>query len=186
MHTSEVVDLLGHVVRREAVTRKPGAIGTKSGFGSRPPIDLNAFEAQERLVAAMTWRRSDLADARETALTHFVERFPRVPLGECPTCSTPVSAEFDQVAVECGECGDRVYVADAVAAARGYVTETWLTAAEVERETATWGAPVTAGRVRVWRHRGLIAADEHGRYLLADVLAVLDRVSGFDRHLSAA
>jgi hypothetical protein len=170
---SGIVELLDHVVQRTAVTRKPGAIGTKSGFGSRPPIDLDALELRDRLNAAAGAEYVEL----EWLALERVEGWAHVPLGLC-ACGTPVSCAYFRVSAQCGSCGDWLSRADAVHAAREYVETTWLTAAEIEQETRTWGTPVTAGRVRNWRYRGQISADEHGRYLLGDVLvmlAVLDR-----------
>ncbi|PKV95907.1 hypothetical protein ATK30_6840 [Amycolatopsis echigonensis] len=179
---SEIVELLDYVVQRGSVTAKPGAVGTKSGFGSRPPIDLDALDLRDRLTAAETWARWDLDDATEAAMAR-IERPAHVPLGLCPECDTPVWCEFDRVAAQCPLCGGWLNRADSVAAAREYVEQTWLTAAEIEEETRTWGSPVKAARVRQWRRRGRIEADEDSRYRLADVLAVLDEI---DRHLSAA
>lgn len=167
---SEVLELLDHVVQRTAVTRKPGAIGTKSGFGSRPPIDLDALALRGRLRGAVGAEYVEL----EAKAWEMIERPARSPLGLC-ACGTPVSCEFDRVAAECGSCGEWLSRAESVDAAREYVENTRLTAAEIERETRNWGQPVTAGRVRVWRHRGQISPDADGRYLLADVLAMIDR-----------
>lgn len=166
----EIMQLLSHVVARQAVTHHPGAIGTKSGFSSAPPIDLDAFDLREEI----RWATGSWYLQLEVSAMELIERPARVPLGLC-VCGTAVSCEFDRVAAQCAGCGDWLSRADAVDAARRYVEETWLTPAEIEHETRGWGKPVRAGRVRVWRHRGLIEADERGRYRLADVLAVLDR-----------
>jgi hypothetical protein len=171
---TEILELLEHVVQKQSVTRRFRVGSTGGGFGSVPPIDLDALEAKDRLKAAEAWHRADLELATERAL-ELVERPARVPLGACPACGENVAAEFDRVSTQCGGCGDWVHVADAVAAARAYVEATWLTPAEIEVETRGWGSPVRAGRVRLWRHRGQISADARGRYLLADVLAELDR-----------
>jgi hypothetical protein len=164
-----VIELLDYVVQRQSVTIKPGAIGTKGGFGSRPPIDLGAMELRDAYAAALGRRRLEL----EEAVMDRIERPGRVPLGLC-ACGTPVSCEFDRVASECPSCGEWLSRADAVAAAREYVEQAWLLPAEIAQETRSWGQPVTAGRVRNWRYRGQISADEHGRYRLADVLAMID------------
>ncbi|MEV4604819.1 hypothetical protein AB0K15_46650 [Amycolatopsis sp. NPDC049253] len=178
---SEIIDLLDHVVQRTAVTRKPGAIGTKSGFGSRPPIDLDALELRDALAYAAGSQFFEL----EAMAMERVERPARVPLGLC-VCGTPVSCEFDRVAAECTGCGEWMNRAESVRAAREYVETTWMTPAEIEQETRGWGAPVKASRVRQWRCRGQISADEHGRYRLADVLALIDVTTEFDRPLSVA
>lgn len=178
---SEIIELLTHVVQRTAVTRKPGAIGTKAGFGSRPPIDLDAMVLRDEYAAAFGRRRLEL----EEAVMERIERPARVPLGLC-ACGVPVWCEFDRVAGQCGGCGEWLSRAESVDAAREYVVSTWLTPAEIEQETRGWGAPVKASRVRQWRCRRQISADEHGRYLLADVLALIDVTTEFDRHLSIA
>jgi hypothetical protein len=172
-HMPEIMQLLAHVVARQAVTRHPGAIGTKTGFASAPPIDLDALELRDDLARSSgSWHLQ-----LEGAAMELIERPGRVPLGLC-VCGTAVSCEFDRVAAQCRGCGEWLSRADAVAAAREYVEEAWLTPAEIEHETRGWGTPVRAGRVRLWRHRGRIEADEQGRYRLADVLAVLDRQAG--------
>ncbi|WP_328448953.1 hypothetical protein [Amycolatopsis sp. NBC_00438] len=166
---SVIVDLLDHVIAKQAVTRHPGAIGTKGAFGSVPPIDLDALELRDEYLAALGSRHVEL----EEMVMARIEQPARVPLGLC-ACGHPVSCEFDRVAAECPACGDWLRREDAVHAAREYVTSTWLTAAEIEQETRTWGTPVSAGRVRNWRYRGQIGARSDGRYRLADVLALLD------------
>ncbi|ATY11582.1 hypothetical protein CU254_14775 [Amycolatopsis sp. AA4] len=166
---TDVLSLLDHVVHRTAVTRHPGAIGTKTGYASAPPIDLDALELRDQLRYAAG---REYLDLEEEAL-HLIERPARVPLGLC-ACGNPVHCEFDRVSAECRECGDWLSRADAVAAARRYVENTWLLPADIEHETRGWGTPVRAARVRLWRHRGQITPDEHGRYCLADVLAILD------------
>ncbi|WP_336156658.1 hypothetical protein [Amycolatopsis sp. VC5-11] len=181
MQASEVVDLLGHVVRREAVTRKPGVIGTKSGFRSRPPIDLDALELRDRLAWAAG---SEYVELEELAMER-IERPARVPLGLC-TCGEAVHCEFDRVAGQCGGCGEWLSRAESVHAAREYVETTWLTAAEIEDETRGWGEPVKAARVRQWRCRGQIVPDEHGRFLLADVLGMIDVTTVFDDRAEVA
>ncbi|MEV6648074.1 hypothetical protein [Amycolatopsis sp. NPDC051371] len=172
---SVIVDLLDHVIAKQAVTRHPGAIGTKSGFSSVPPIDLDALELRDEYLASFGSRYVEL----EEMVMARIERPARVPLGLC-ACGAPVSCEFDRVAAECPACGDWLRREDAVHAARDYVTSTWLTAAEIEQETRGWGTPVTAGRVRNWRYRGQVSADERGRYRLADVLALLDRQAALE------
>ncbi|RSM60569.1 hypothetical protein DMH03_17630 [Amycolatopsis sp. WAC 01376] len=170
---SELIELLDHVVARQAVTSRPGAIGTKSGFGSAPPIDLDALELRDALAGAAGPRYFEL----EAAAMARIERPLRVPLGLCE-CGSPVVCEFDRVAAQCPACGEWMDRAESVAAARDYVETTWLTPVEIEQETRTWGTPVSAGRVRVWRHRGRISADPYGRYRLADVLALIDAAAG--------
>ncbi|MFD5089340.1 hypothetical protein ACFWMR_01970 [Amycolatopsis thailandensis] len=171
---TDILDLLSHVVARQAVTSHPGAIGTKTGFASSPPINLDALELQQEL-ARWRWTGSDYAYLLEERAWTMVEQPPHVPLGLCPCCSSPVSCEFDRVSAQCGMCGEWLNRADAVAEARRYVEATWMTPGEIETETRTWGTPVRAGRVRKWRYRGQITAREDGRYRLADVLKVLDR-----------
>jgi hypothetical protein len=178
---SAIIELLDHVVQRQSVTTRLGAIGTKSGFGSRPPIDLDALELRDQYAAALGGRRWEL----EEVVMDRIERPHKVPLGLC-ACGTPVSCEFDRVAGRCGGCGEWLSRAESVEAAREYVEDTWLTPAEIELETRGWGAPVKASRVRQWRCRGQISADEHGRYRLADVLAMIDTTAAFDRRLSIA
>lgn len=165
----EIIDLLDHVIARQAVTHHPGAIGTKTGFSSSPPINLDALELRDQIAYAAGPQYLRL----EAEAMELVERPARVPLGLC-VCGAAVSCEFDRVAAECGACGEWLSRADAVAAARRYVEEAWLTPAEIERETREWGTPVRAGRVRLWRFRGHIEPRADGRYRLADVLAVLD------------
>lgn len=169
---SELIELLDHVVARQAVTSRPGAIPTKGGFGSAPPIDLDALELRDALAGAAG---SEYVDLEAVAMAR-IERPLRVPLGLC-ACGEPVSCEFDRVAAECPGCGEWLSRAESLAAAVEYVTQTWLTPAEIERETRTWGTPVSAGRVRVWRHRARISADSYGRYRLADVLALIDEAA---------
>lgn len=170
----ELVELLDRVVAKQAVTTRFRTGSTGGGFGSVPPLDLDALDARDRLVAATEWNLADAAEAHERAM-ELIERPARVPLGACPGCGEQVAAEFDRVAVECRGCGEWVRVADAVHAAREYTETTWLTPAEIEIESRGWGTPVRAGRVRLWRHRGQINPRADGRYLLADVLAELDR-----------
>ncbi len=171
----ELLELLDHVVGRTAVTRHPGVVATKSGFGSEPPIDLDAFVAREQLAAVQGFKRGWLLEEARAAALELIERPARVPLGACPHCGAQLAIEFDRVAVECRGCYLWTDRADAVHEAREYVNTTWLTPREIEWETRGWGTPVRAGRVRLWRHRGQITVRADGRYLLADVLAVLDR-----------
>ncbi|QKV74552.1 hypothetical protein [Amycolatopsis sp. Hca4] len=166
----EIVELLNHVVARQAVTSRPGAVPTKGGFGSAPPLDLDALELRDEFLAAFGSEYVEL----EAAVMSRIERPARVPLGLC-TCGTPVSCEFDRVAAECPACGDWLSRAEAVHAAREWLESTWLTPAEIEQETRSWGTPVRSGRVRTWRWRGWIAPDGAGRYCLADVLRLIDR-----------
>lgn len=163
-----IIELLDHVVSRQAVTSRPGAIPTKSGFRSAPPCDLAALELRDALAEAVG---SEYVELEASALER-IERPARVPLGLC-SCGEPVACEFDRVAARCPACGEWLSRAEAVHAAREYVEGAWLTPAEIEQETRGWGTPVRAGRVRLWRHRGQIRADEHGRYRLADVLDML-------------
>lgn len=171
---TEILDLLDHVVQKQSTTSRFRVGSTGGGFSSTPPINLDALEARDRLAAAQSWHHSDLELAMARAM-ELVERPARMPLGACPDCGEQVSAEFDRVSVECRACGGWVYVAKAIQAARSYVDTTWLTPAEIEQETRGWGSPVRAGRIRLWRHRGRISPRPDGRYLLADVLAELDR-----------
>ncbi|WP_410620914.1 hypothetical protein [Amycolatopsis sp. cmx-8-4] len=167
----DLVELLDHVVARQAVTRKPGAIGTKSGFGSMPPIDLDAMELRDLLAVAGPGAYAEL----EPAALEFIERPSKVSLGAYPECGEAVLCAFDRVAGECGACGEWLSRADAVRAAVEYCENTWLKPVEIERETRGWGSPVTVGRVRTWRWRGWIAPDDAGCYCLADVLGLIDR-----------
>lgn len=166
----EIMQLLQHVIARQAVTQHPGAIGTKTGFASSPPINLFALDLAVHLAGAAGAQYLEL----EALAMDLIERPAHVPLGLC-VCGAPVSCEFDRVAAQCGACGEWLSRADAVSAAREYVDEAWLTPREIEAETRGWGTPVRAGRVRLWRHRGQIEVRDDGRYRLADVLAVLDR-----------
>jgi hypothetical protein len=166
--TAEILDLLDFVVSKQSVTSRYRTGSTGGGFGSVPPIDLDAMELRDLLAAAP--RQPDFV---EEALA-LIERPALMPLGACPACGTQLFAEFDRVSTECPLCRQHTQVADSWRAARDYADTTWLTPTQLEQESRTWGSPVRAGRVRLWRHRGQISADEHGRYLLADVLAVLD------------
>jgi hypothetical protein len=170
---SEILVLLNHVVRKQSVTSRYRVGSTGGGFGSTPPIDLDALELRDRLATAQTRRTFDLDEVTELAWDR-IERPARLPLGEC-ACGEQVFVEFDRVSAQCTFCGEWLNVADSLAVARGYVEGAWLTPAEVERETRGWGTPVRAGRVRLWRFRGQIRSRPDGRYRLADVLAVLDR-----------
>lgn len=173
---TEILDLLDHVVCKQSVTSRYRVGSTGSGFGSRPPIDLDALELRDRLRDAAG---ADFFDLEAEALRR-IERPALLPLGACPGCGEQIAAEFDRVSVECRACGEWVYVAQAVQAARSYVDTTWLTPGEIEQETRGWGSPVRAGRVRVWRHRGQISSRADGRYLLADVLDMIDQQASAD------
>ncbi|MGW4129479.1 hypothetical protein [Amycolatopsis japonica] len=166
---TELIDLMDHVIGKTAVTRRPGGIGTKGGFGSVPPIDLDALVLRDEYLSAFGSQQVEL----EALVMERIERPSRVPLGAC-VCGTPVFCEFDRVAAQCGNCGEWLSRAESVHAARQYVEETWLSPVEIEQETREWGAPVKAARVRQWRCRGQITPDEQGRYRLADVLAMID------------
>lgn len=166
---SEVLELLDLVVQKQAVTRKPGPMSTGGGFGSTAPINLAALELRDRLGSARGGEYLDL----EAEAWNMIERPARSPLGAC-VCGEQVHAEFDRVSAQCPACGEWLHRADSLAAAREYVEGTWLSPVEIQRETAAWGTPVRAGRVRTWRWRGWITPDEHGRYLLADVLGLID------------
>lgn len=165
----DVLELLGHVVRRAAVTRRPGVMNTKGGFGSVVPIDLDALAIRDELRWATGRRAWEL---QELAM-QLIERPARVPLGAC-VCGEQVHAEFDRISAQCTACGEWLHVEDSLAAARQYTETTWLSPVEIEAETRGWGTPVRAGRVRTWRWRGWITPDEHGHYCLADVLALID------------
>ncbi|WP_372672988.1 hypothetical protein [Amycolatopsis kentuckyensis] len=168
---SQVLEFLNHVVARTAVTSGPGAIGTKSGFSSAPPINLDALELRDLLWDGLPLGGEYLE--LEAKAMRMIENPTMVPLGLCP-CGQPVACEFDRVAGQCEHCGEWLSRAESVHAAREYVESTWLTPAEIERETREWGSPVKATRVRQWRCRGQITPDEHGRYRLADVLEQID------------
>ncbi|MEV6908003.1 hypothetical protein [Amycolatopsis sp. NPDC051071] len=178
---TEIIELMDHVIGKTAVTRRPGVIGTKGGFGSVPPIDLDALVLRDEYLAAFGPRQVEL----EAVVMERIERPARVPLGLC-ACGTPVSCEFDRVAAQCGSCGDWLSRAESVHAAREFVETTRLTAAEIEEETRGWGSPVKASRVRQWRCRSQIVPDAEGRFLLADVLALIDVTTIFDSPLSTA
>jgi hypothetical protein len=168
---SEIIDMLDHVVRKQSRTSRYRG-SSSSGFGPRCPLNLRALELRDRLAVAVGREYLDLEDEARS----MIDRPARLPLGEC-ACGAQVWAEFDRVSAQCRACGEHLIVADSVHTAREYVESTWLSPAEIERETRGWSSPVKAHRVRQWSHRRQVMADEHGRYLLADVLSMLDTMA---------
>lgn len=151
----------------------PGAPVTKGYAAAAEAVAVRIGEITGRPVVDRLYRRCEKLMARADRITDGEDDRDRVFLGWCDGCSRPLYSSLDHTYHDCPGCGRTHDVrtkrqAIEQVAEQDYADE-WLTPRQVE--LATFGR-ISADRVRQWKHRGKIQADESGLVLFGDCLSL--------------
>lgn len=97
-------------------------------------------------------------------------------------CCTALYAPEGRSMASCRECGQAYAVDDARRMLLGQLEGRRATAAEASRILGALGVRITPARIRLWAHRGKVAADAARTYRLGDLVTVASNVSPVSVH----
>lgn len=102
----------------------------------------------------------------------------RIYAGPCGTCGTDLYAQPERAHVDCPDCGATYDLATRRAWLLDVVDDRLATATEISRALTSLSQPVTAARIRQWKHRNRLdqrGSDQVGRPLfrVGDVVDLL-------------
>ena len=133
--------------------------------------------AEVRRVVERAERHIDVAPVRRHLGICGVVPEPVEDEPPAPACAGQVFAVDGALRGRCNVCAAEHDVAQRQEAQAERLRDVRLTAAEIERVTASLDRPVRRNTITQWHKRGHLAVDGGGRYLVGDVLRLAERAA---------